>query len=96
MFVRHDSHRTPLTRPYTGPYRVISHGEKTFTIQMSSKEEHNSIDRLKPAHCDMDRVQVACPLRRGRPPIVSERQSTASTESKPFRSRRTLRHPDIY
>ena len=96
VFVRHDSHRTPLTRPYAGPYRVISHGEKTFTIQMGSKEERISIDRLKPAHCDMDRVQLACPPRRGRPPNVPERQSTETTESKTSRSGRTLRHPDRY
>ena len=96
VFVRHDSHRTPLTRPYPGPYRLISHGEKKFTIQMGSKEERISIDRLKPAHCDMDRVHLACPPRRVRPPIVPERQSTETTESTTSRSGRTLRHPDRY
>ena len=63
---------------------------------MGAKEERISIDRLKPAHCDMDRVQLACPPRRGRPPNVLERQSTETTESKTSRSGRTLRHPDRY
>ena len=44
----------------------------------------------------MDRVQLACPPRRGRPPNVPERQSTETTESKTSRSGRTLRHPDRY
>ena len=67
---------------------------------MGSKEERISIDRLKPAHCDMDRMQLACPPRRGRPPIVPERQSTETAESnsKTSRSGRTLHHdhPDKY
>ena len=63
---------------------------------MGSKEERISIDRLKPAHCDIDRVQLACPPRRGQPRNVPERQSTETTESKTSRSGRTLRHPDRY
>ena len=30
VFIRRDVHRTPLQRPYTGPYKVIETGPKTF------------------------------------------------------------------
>ena len=59
---------------------LISHGEKAFIIQMGSKEERISINLIKPVHCEMDRVQLAYPPRRGRPPIVPERQSTETIE----------------
>ena len=32
VFVRVDWHKTPLCRPYEGPFRVIRKGDKTFTI----------------------------------------------------------------
>ena len=70
VFIRHDAHRLPLQRPYDGPYRVLTPGDKTFTVQVGTREETISVDRLKPAHVDQDvPVQVAIPPRRGRPPI---------------------------
>ena len=38
VFVRIDSHKTPLCRPYKGPYRVIRKGDKTFTIARKKKK----------------------------------------------------------
>ena len=49
VFVRRDAHRAPLDRPYTGPYRVISRSEKTFTLDLGNRQDSVSIDRLKPA-----------------------------------------------
>jgi transposase InsO family protein len=70
VFLRRDSHRTPLQRPYEGPYHVLQHGDKTFTLDMGGKAEVVSVDRLKPAHMDIDQpVVVAQPPRRGRPPV---------------------------
>ena len=68
VFIRHDGHRRPLQAPYTGPYRVLETGDKVFKLQVGNKEDSVSIDRLKPAHCDIDQpVQVHEPPRPGRP-----------------------------
>ena len=69
VFIRHDSHRSPLQPPYDGPFRVLEAGEKNFVVDMGGRPERVAIDRLKPAHLDIgDPVQVALPPRRGRPP----------------------------
>ncbi|KAL7642364.1 UNVERIFIED_CONTAM: hypothetical protein RMT77_006925 [Armadillidium vulgare] len=49
VFVRLDSHRAPLQARYLGPYKVLSRREKTFLLQLPSRKEVFSIDRLKPA-----------------------------------------------
>jgi len=68
VFIRRDSHRSPLDRPYEGPFQVINSGPKVFVIDRGGKAETVSIDRLKPAHLDMDRpIPVAKPRPRGRP-----------------------------
>ena len=69
VFIRRDAHRTPLQRPYEGPFHVLERGPKFFKIDIGGKADSVSIDRLKPAHLDPDLpVQVALPPRRGRPP----------------------------
>ena len=50
VFLRVDSHRSPLDRPYRGPYKVIKRNDKTFTIVINNKQHIVSIDRLKVAH----------------------------------------------
>ena len=68
VFIRRDAHRTPLQRPYEGPFRVIESGSKTFKIDIGGKTETISVDRLKLAHLDIDSpVEVAQPRPRGRP-----------------------------
>ena len=55
--------------PYKGPFRVLHRGDKTFSINMVGRQELVTVDRLKPAHLDLDQpVQVAQPPRRGHPP----------------------------
>ena len=49
VFVRHGARRTPLTRPYDGPFRVLEKGEKFFRIKVGAKEQVVTVDRLKPA-----------------------------------------------
>ena len=69
VFVRRDAHRTPLQRPYEGPYKVIETGPKTFKIDMGGKTETITVDRVKLAHLDLaNPVRVAQPRTRGRPP----------------------------
>ena len=53
IFVRVDGVRKPLQPPYNGPYPVITRTEKHFTIDINSRKETVSLDRLKPAHLDI-------------------------------------------
>jgi hypothetical protein len=59
---RHVPSLQPL---YAGPYRVLSGGDKCFTVEIGSKAEVVSIDRLKP---HLGQAMVAPPPTRGRPP----------------------------
>ena len=52
-----------------GPYEVLERSDKYFTLQVGSRQDRVSIDRLKVALVDKDQpVQVAQPPKRGRPP----------------------------
>ena len=55
VFIRRDGQRHSLKPLYDGPYKVINPGEKTFVIQVGTRSETISIDRLKPAHVDLDK-----------------------------------------
>ena len=52
VFVRVDSHRTPLQPLYNGPFRVIRSESKHFRIVIQGRKETVSIDGLKPACID--------------------------------------------
>ena len=76
VFIRRDSHRTPLQRPYEGPFKVLQLGEKNFTIDIGGRKDTVSVDRLKPAHIDPEfQVPVAVAKHRGRPPRKASTQS---------------------
>lgn len=49
VFIRHDAVRTPLQKPYDGPFFVILRTDKNFLLKIRDKEKMVSIDRLKPA-----------------------------------------------
>ena len=93
VFIRDDARRGPLQQPYTGPYRVLETGNKTFKIQLGGKTEHVSIDRLKPAHVNRDEpVTVACPPTRGRPPKpIQNNRNTDSDQNTNHRPVTTTR-----
>ncbi|XP_045136327.1 uncharacterized protein LOC123519259 [Portunus trituberculatus] len=96
VFLRRDSLRTSLQKPYEGPFRVVQNHPTAFIIDMGGRHETVSIDRLKPAHLDIDQpVHVAQPCRRGRPPSHPQPPSTrpASTPTT-TRSGRLPRRPD--
>ncbi|XP_066968105.1 uncharacterized protein [Macrobrachium rosenbergii] len=44
-----DAHCPPLTRPYGGPYRVVSRSSKACLINIHGREDWVSVDWLKPA-----------------------------------------------
>ena len=54
VFVRHDAIRKPLQPPYDGPFPVISRTDKHFTVQLNGRTDTISVDRLKPAHRDVE------------------------------------------
>ncbi len=56
-----------LSPLYSGPYRVISRGEKTFHVDIGGRDVVISADRQKP-HLGQAPVQPASPPKRGRPP----------------------------
>jgi len=47
VFVRVDSHRNPLQKPYTGPFKVLEVHDKYFVIDVNGKKDRISVDRLK-------------------------------------------------
>ena len=49
VYVRKDSHKHPLQRPYDGPYLVLNKSDKFFTVDIKGRPETISIDRLKAA-----------------------------------------------
>ena len=49
VWLRLDRIRSPLEAPYQGPYKVIHRTDNTFTLEIKSRPEVVSIDRLKPA-----------------------------------------------
>ena len=49
VFVRDDTVKKPLVKPYRGPFRVLSHTKTAFEILNRGKSDFVSTDRLKPA-----------------------------------------------
>ena len=66
VYVRRDGHIKPLQCPYDGPFQVVEHGPKVFKLQIGSKIDIVSIDRLKVAYTEGE-VTVAQLPPRGRP-----------------------------
>ena len=50
VFVRRDSVKRPLQRPYDGPYKVLKRTDKFYTLDINGTHDTVSIDRLKPAY----------------------------------------------
>ena len=54
LYVRHDGHKPPLTRPYEGAFRVVRRLDKHFTLDINGKLMEVTVDRLKPAKLTRD------------------------------------------
>ena len=86
VYVRRDGTKGTLQRPYTGPYAVLTPGDKTFLLDIGGRTERISVDRLKPAFYDPAlSVQVAKPPPRGRP-TAKQRPSAGSSLQGPSAS----------
>ena len=49
VFVRVGAHRGPLQSPYQGPFKVIDRKAKFYKLDLGTRQDSVSIDRLKPA-----------------------------------------------
>ena len=58
-WLRRDGHVKPLTPLYDGPYMVLSRMEMTFTLQIGTRMQFVSVDRLKPVHAEDDVVATS-------------------------------------
>ena len=53
MYVKVSAVKPPLTRPWAGPYQVISRWDKVLTIKKpDGSTDEVSLDRVKPAYFD--------------------------------------------
>ncbi len=67
MYIRRGAAASSISPLYSGPYRVISRGEKTFHMDIGGRDVVISTDMLKP-HLSRAPVLPATPPKRGRPP----------------------------
>ncbi|CAK1585830.1 unnamed protein product [Parnassius mnemosyne] len=97
IFLRRGPEKRPLQSPYTGPYKVVARGTKTFKILIQGKETTVTVDRIKPAylatHDILDDKKDQAPMMTTLP--ERPRPLQLSTEKK-TRSGRTVRFPDYY
>ncbi|CAM1292320.1 Uncharacterised protein r2_g148 [Pycnogonum litorale] len=93
QFLRHDAVRRPLQRPYDGPYKVLKHGYKTFSLDIKGKRQTVNIDRLKPALLEMY-FNAKPPVD---PPPSNDDDNAALTPpvDRTTRSDRVVRTPDF-
>lgn len=54
VFVRDDTVRRPLQRPYLGPFHVLEKRPKFFKVQLNTTRKWISVDRLKAAYTISD------------------------------------------
>ena len=62
VFVRRGSVCKPLQKPYDGPFRVVSHSDKHFIIDLNGRKDTVSVDCLKAAHLDDSYTMDVPPL----------------------------------
>lgn len=85
VFLRQDALRKSLQPPYSGPYKVLERGSKTFKLDVKGKSVTVTIDRLKPYYTltDTDAPTTAQPTH-------------LSKQTRVTRSGRNVRFPDFY
>jgi hypothetical protein len=75
VFVQRGPVAGPLTAAYEGPYKVVCRASKVYRLQVGSRVESVSADRLKP-YVGAEKPAVAQPPRRGRPPGTGGREQS--------------------
>jgi hypothetical protein len=64
VYVRSPPNAPALSPAYGGPYRVLTRGNKFFTLQVGSREDVVTVDRLKPHAGGNPDAAAAPPLQR--------------------------------
>ncbi|XP_066958317.1 uncharacterized protein [Macrobrachium rosenbergii] len=54
IFIRDDTVRPPLTRPYRGPFHVLERNNKAFLLVLHGKNDWVLVDHIKPALLEED------------------------------------------
>lgn len=76
-FVRVDAVKAPLQWPYTGPHRILRHGEKTCKLDINGTAKEISVDRLRTAVVDdSPRPPISSP-----PPIANSITSPTTSNN---------------
>lgn len=88
VFVRVDSHKSPLQRPYRGPFRVLATGDKFFTLDIDGKPDTVSVDRLKVAYGYPAPSGTAAHEVRSKPPVVKPPFVQSRLRKRPARQNR--------
>lgn len=104
VFLRDDTIGGSLKPAYTGPYEVITRGDKVFKIMVGDKKVNVSVDRLKPAFilCDPETLHHTTPHKNtytqhsGEPQNNQTLPSAGDDVVKTTRSGRRVRFPDYY
>lgn len=94
VFVRVDSHKTPLQAPYNGPFEVLNHGENFFKLNIKGKNQNVSIDRLKPAFVEMSVEDAANQQKNATKTTNTFDESEPQPQSTTTRSGRRVKIPD--
>ena len=50
VYIRVDKHKSPLQRPYSGPYKILEVHDKYFVLDLNGHRDTVSVDRLKVAY----------------------------------------------
>lgn len=79
VYVRHDAHRGPLQRPYSGPFKILEAAGKYFILDVNGRRDKVSIDRLKVAYGQTDTPAPSTPTH---PHPVPPTSPTPSTDAK--------------
>ncbi|KAL4083017.1 hypothetical protein QTP88_028347 [Uroleucon formosanum] len=100
VFVRVDRVKSPLERPYDGPYEVISRAEKNYVLRIKGKTVNITIDRLKPCFetvpedeltsKEREKVQIK---QHQRVPTPADTSTAAQVTSTHTRSGRAIKLP---
>ncbi|XP_068246581.1 uncharacterized protein [Palaemon carinicauda] len=86
VFIRVEAYRQPLTRPYCGSYEVIRRTAKSILLDVHGQEDWVTIDRLKPAYLESNKI-TACP---GRPRTPPQNKSSTKWEKTTQRQGKTI------
>ena len=96
VYIRRDGYQPPLTRPYSGPHRIVETHDKHFVLDINGRHDTVSIDRLKVAHGQAPVTAVFPPPRTAptTPAAISPTPTAAPLPTS--RSGRPIRPVDRY